>query len=175
MNRFSSGFTLIELIVAIGIFGLLATLSVANIRGGSTQQEVRLQADSLSALLREAQVRSLSGTPFEGNFPVGGYGVHLETCSTPPCSPVLFADSNANFAYDGASEAVETLSLGTSVTLDTISTGSPSDIVFKPPRPYICVSAECSGVGEVVITLETVEGNRTAQVTVNQISGQISS
>ena len=169
------GFNLVELLVAISIFGIIATAVVANLRGGSPGNEMRLQADNISSLLRQAQIQSATGQPFNGSPPIGGYGVFIETCTSTPCSVALFADADGNFTYDSATEQIQEVSLGSSVIISTISTGSPLAILFKPPRPYMCFGSECSGVEEITVTLGNVQNDQTVTITANQISGSISS
>jgi len=178
MNRFfhqsNPGFSLIELLVAISIFAILSTVVVVNLRGGPSQ-EVQLQANNLTSLLRQTQVQSLSGEQFNGSVATGGYGVKIATCSTPPCIVTVFADVNGNFSYDGVSEDVQTVSLGQDVTIDSLSLSSPVHVIFKPPRPFVCFDNVCSGSGVLTITLGSASSSKTETVTVNQISGQISS
>lgn len=170
-----NGFNLIELIVAIAIFGIMATAVTVNLRrGGASGQEVQLQANNIASVLREAQVKAFSGEPYNGAVPTGGYGVHLTECSTPPCSVATFADVNNNFTYDAATEEIEVISLGNGVILESISTGNSLDIIFKPPRPFICFSDQCSGIGEVVVTLADPNGTGDKTITINQVSGRIS-
>lgn len=175
MIRSQQGFNLIELIVAMAIFGLLATAVTVNLRrGGSSGQEVRLQANNLVSLLREAQVKALAGEPFNGAVPTGGYGVHLVECSTPPCSVMLFADVNSNFTYDSGGEDVQEVSLGSGAIVSSISTGSSLDILFKPPRPFICFGNQCSGIGGVTVEIASPDRTVVEPVQINQISGMIS-
>ena len=168
------GFTIVELITAIAIFALIATVAFVNIRGSSPSREVQLQANNLASLLRQAQVQSFAGEQFNGASPIGGYGVFVSQCSSPPCSMVLFADVDASFTMDGGEE-VQTVSLGSHVTIDTISTGAAVHVIFKPPRPFTCFDDACSGIDELTITLGSEKTAKTVPVVVNQVSGQVSS
>lgn len=167
------GFSLVELLVSISIFGILAAAIVVNIRGSSSGREAELQAQNLSSFLQTAQVNSLSGQPHEGSFPLGGYGVHMQVCATAPCTAILFADVDQDGSFD-ASEEVSQITFGSSVYISEISTGSDLDVVFKPPRPFICINNSCSGAGVTTIDLDTVNSGQTSQVIIDQISGRIS-
>jgi len=161
--------------VAIAIFGLISTAVIVNLRGSSPSREVQQQANNISSLLRQAQVMSFAGEPLNGTVPTGGYGVDFNVCTTPPCSVTMFGDLDNSFSYDPATETFNQVSLGPNVTIESISEGAPMSVIFKPPRPYTCFNGVCSGIGELVITLGSTEVTRTIDVTVNQISGQISS
>ncbi len=58
-NPFRSGFTLVELLVVIGLMGLLATLSIGGYNAASRGMEERGVRESVISLLRLAQQRSL--------------------------------------------------------------------------------------------------------------------
>lgn len=173
----TTGFTLIDLMVAIAIFATISIAAFANIRGGTPGQEVQLQADNVTSLLRQAQVQAFSGEPFNGVPPIGGYGVRITVpCSTAPCDVVLFADVNNNLAFDAATEEVETVSLGTNVTINASSLGNGAhDILFKPPRPFMCFDSVCDGLGAQTITIGSDSTAKEVDITLNQVSGQISS
>jgi len=168
-----SGFTIVELLVVIAIFTLVTTAVFTNLRSAGPRQEIKLQASNLASLLRQAQVQSLSGTPFEGAVPIGGYGVAIAVCSTPPCKVQLFADVDGDFDFD-PTELVQEVSFGTNVTIDALSIGSSTNVIFKPPRPLICFNDVCSGINEVIVTIGGVRSNTKAEVVINQVSGQVS-
>ena len=68
-----SGLTMIELIIWIGIFGLLTATLVANFRGGARNDAVRQAASLGEGLLRRAQTMTLAGAVLaNGNYPNGG-------------------------------------------------------------------------------------------------------
>ncbi len=107
----SRGFTLIEMLVVLGISVILATggfLSLWNLR---KHQALRLAAESMVAFLREAQSRSATQ---EGGV---GWGVHFEN-STDRDSYWLFSGSVIE-------DPVDKVALPATVGLDT-----PSDEVF---------------------------------------------
>src|SRR3989344_8609875 len=103
---FRAGFTLIELIVSMAIFGTIATLVVANLRGGTQRSELTLGATTVAEAIREAATRtnagelvgmcvggSMNGRACPGTgcgagsncvntLPLGGFGVHVSQNST---------------------------------------------------------------------------------------------
>lgn len=168
------GFTLVELIVAIGIMAMITTLAIVNLRGQQPTELVRDQARNVASLLRQAQVQAISGQPTDGVVPIGGYGVVVASCATPPCSVQLFADKNGNFALDSG-ELQQTVSLGQSVTIQTVTPQDPINILFKPPSAFVCFNNSCSGSDTAVITLGVKTAANTSTISVQQLSGQISS
>jgi prepilin-type N-terminal cleavage/methylation domain-containing protein len=170
----ANGFTLVELIVAMTIMVLITTAAVANLRGNSPERQLRDQSRNLASLLRQAQVQAIAGEPADGVVPIGGYGVVIASCSTPPCSAILFADKNGNFALDSG-EARQTVSLGAEITVESVSVSDPLNILFRPPAAFICFNNICSGSGAADIVLGARGSTKTTTVSVNQLSGQISS
>lgn len=193
------GFTLTELLTSIGIFALLATVTVAAYRGGDDQTELRHATDLLANLMRDAQSRSQAGrvalvctgagavctascaVPCADEFPVGGYGVHVGLGES---SAILFADLGAapNMLRD-LSEDIETVPFtrGGRVSVNAITEtlpggkGSPSvgDVVFIPPRPMARANAN-TDVSELQITLRHARTGAERTVVVNAVSGLVS-
>ncbi|MBI4121986.1 MAG: prepilin-type N-terminal cleavage/methylation domain-containing protein [Parcubacteria group bacterium] len=179
------GFTLVELLVAIAIFGLLTAAVTANLRGSGPSRQLQEQSGNVVSLLRQAQVQAIAGQPFNGTVPVGGYGVHVAVCAAPPCEVSLFVDSNANFAM-GASEVIETITLGSEVTIKAVSARASSMLFlrlpgkgglyfnFRPPAGGVCFDKNCSDGGTATITLGAHGTELERVISINQISGQIS-
>jgi len=172
MNQ--SGFNLVELLVAIGIFVILLAVTVVNFRGASPRQSLSLQAENIISVLRQAQSDAGSGLPFGGSIPIGGYGVQIDTCDSPECSIILFADSNGNFTPDTPDEIIQTIPLGNEVILKSISSGSPSIFTFKPPAGFVCVNGSCAGDDIIQIILGVRNSTDTMMIRINPLTGNIS-
>lgn len=102
-NRILAGFSLIELVVAMGIFVLIATVILANFRQGQKEDNLRLAATELSSDIRRVQTLGMSGQitgickgeqndgkfcekdqttdcpdgTCEDSVPAGGYGINI--------------------------------------------------------------------------------------------------
>jgi prepilin-type N-terminal cleavage/methylation domain-containing protein len=167
-----TAFTLVELIVAIAIVGMISVFGFARIRSNGPNQEVELQAANIVSLLRKAQVQSISGHTTEGFLPENGYGIHIDNCVS-NCIISLFADNDGDF-LKGSTEVVEIINFTKNISLDT--GGQPTvDIIFRPPRGVVCLEQDCQQVGEVRFTINHLKASISAQIIVNKVSGKISS
>jgi prepilin-type N-terminal cleavage/methylation domain-containing protein len=90
------GFTLIEILVAIAIVGVLASAALVNF-GKNDDQDVRMEREQLTSFLRDVQNKALTGEIVTGVSGVCGFGVHYDssddtkiqayyTVASPDCS-----------------------------------------------------------------------------------------
>lgn len=140
-------FTLIELMVVIAISAMVATMVFSNMRSAGRSGDVNASAEKLGGVIKQAQMMSLSGKLIDGSRPAGGYGIYIDTTSSPH-SYKLFADTFnvSNHEYDSGNDTViQTIEFGEKIE----STPSQTSIIFIPPRGTIYVS---SGVGGSLLT-----------------------
>ena len=151
MNK---GFTLIELVVVIGIIVLLTALTLPNYRAGDKQLSLQRSVSKLSQDLRRAQEMAMSSREFIGAPPTfrGGYGIYFNLSQ--PGQYILFADLDNENDYD-TGEAVETLVLESKIIIDSLSPSGPLTIVFIPPDPTIVFSPDAAIASITVINEET--------------------
>jgi len=95
-TKFKKGFTLIELVVSIGIMGVILTTvltSQSNYTSGSALRQI---ADDISLSLRQAQVYGISVSQLSGTFD-SGYGIEfrMPNAGGDNSSYVLFADGKS--------------------------------------------------------------------------------
>ncbi|MBI2426734.1 MAG: prepilin-type N-terminal cleavage/methylation domain-containing protein [Candidatus Kerfeldbacteria bacterium] len=83
----SKGLTLLEILVVLGIIGVLITFGTLNLREYQRVSEVAQSAEDLSTVLREAQSRSMAVVD---RLP---HGVHIETSNS---TYVLFSGATFN-------------------------------------------------------------------------------
>ena len=149
-----AGFTLIELIVAIGILTMILSLSIANYRGSNQSTLVQLEAYRIVADLRKLQNMALSAIEFESSVPSGGWGISYTATAN---SYTLFADINNNTVYDGVGELHQTIDMDSNIVFSNSGV-----ITFEPPDPITNFSS--AGSEQTIII---TDNTTTQSVTVN--------
>ena len=143
-NR-KKAFTLIELIVVVAITAMVTTMVFANMRSGGRSGDVNASVEKLAGVIKQAQMMALSGKLIDGSRPLGGYGVYLDTLTSPDYdSYILFANTYepTNYKYDAENDTIiQTIKLGDKIRIDTVAGYS---IIFVPPRSNIYIS---KGIG----------------------------
>ncbi|MDP1845418.1 MAG: prepilin-type N-terminal cleavage/methylation domain-containing protein [Candidatus Moranbacteria bacterium] len=76
----SRGFTLIEIIIAIAIVGIVSGIAVVNF-GKNDDKDVRMERERLTSFLRDVQNKALTGEIVAGVSGVCGFGVHYVSSS----------------------------------------------------------------------------------------------
>lgn len=134
------GFTLIELMVVMGIFAILmgiSTLSLSNIERSSS---LKAEVNKMIPDLKEQQVKAMSGDS-EGTGAVNDYGVHFETNSYILFRGTYTAGSADNFEVE----------LGPNIQ---VSTAFPNaEVIFTRG------SGEISSGGNTITLTDTTNGN----------------
>lgn len=162
----SQGFTLIELIVSVGIFGLVTAILVANLHGGERLNDLRLQADLLASHLRIAQSQAVSGINATST---PSYGISISTSDL--TQYIVFADglSGTVHRYDAGEETtVATFSDGIALT-----TSVDTDIVFTIPSGTVYENGTVQQ-STVTQTLTYSDIGKSIDITILPLSGQIS-
>lgn len=151
------GFSLIELIVAVGILVTISSVVLANHSRFNSSVLLGSLAYDIALSVREAQVFGLSVRQYSSDFQVG-YGVRFSS----PGSYVFFADTNANQQYDDDTDSIVrsyTLGRGHRVSrfCGTNSSGVEKcsdsddpidhlDVVFFRPEPDAIMTSNEPGV-----------------------------
>lgn len=149
------GFTIVELIVIIGIVGFLSATVITGSHKGSDQRNVILEAKRLTQDIRKVQNMTLSSVsrdcgipPNPPNIKVVSSGIILDTSLNDRYS--LAVDCNENKIYDAGDILLSTTFLsGTRITL--LSPASPLTIFFIPPLPQTSVNTDTSITAEIRI------------------------
>ena len=187
------GFTLMELLVSMAIFGVISGLVVVNFRAGARGDELRLAAESVAAALRDAEARTAAGVQSsacaggtranllcpngavdcdEGvcltKSPSGGYGV---AASPGADSVALFADHNGDGLFqDGEDLQNLRLSPTGNVIIETIvPDGLGSVITFLPPAGKALINGAEADLEFAVLLKHLATGSR-RRVSANRVS-----
>ena len=165
------GFTIIELLVSLGIFIIVTTMVVANFRGGNRSDELKIAAETVASNLRRAQNMALAGELTDGITPPGGYGIYFNLATADRY--IIFADKNGNLAYD-AGEALPAglIALPQGMVITAISPAAASVALFKPPKPTIYINGG-TVFNLVAVTVKHSLSGQMKKIILNRISGRI--
>ena len=194
------GYTLIELLITVGIFSMVTGLVMVNFRVGQQGDELRIAGRLVESRIRRAQTAAIAGELIfvcKGGAddlkvcPSGdsadcvggtcqrdiprGYGVHFSP-GTDESGLVFFADTDGDRIFQ-AREEIQRFSV-TSGAFVIVSSISPEqnnvlDIVFVPPKPSILFNGGTTSA-IATVQLQHTTTNATRDVTLNRISGQVS-
>jgi len=131
-----SGFTLVELLVVIGIISIMTGAVVVNYRNGGRIDLQRTVVD-ISQKIREIEEMALAAKKIDGSVPTGGYGVYFSLDNK--SSYIIFADKDEDGFYD-PSEQIRKEEIGANVEISNTDLGDSLSIVFIPPDPKVKIN-----------------------------------
>lgn len=122
MKKLTSGFTLIELIITLGIFILLGGIVFINIAGRRSETDLFDTQEQIAAVLREAQSNSMA----QKNGVA--WGVHFDNSTTTAPFYILFFT-----AYSATTTVGGNVPLPASVSYNTstLASGATLDVIFS--------------------------------------------
>ncbi|HDO23639.1 MAG TPA: hypothetical protein ENG99_00250 [bacterium] len=182
-NIHQGAFSLVELLVTMSIALTITLMLFANYPRFRATLSLKRDAQEVALSVRQAQVYGTSVRKYGGGVGVfPGYGIHFD--SSIPDSYILFADVNANNSYDGVSEAVETLHIGSNDKISNLcgnaKTSPPGacglsslDVIFLRPNPTVILVGEGSNFSDAEVEIKSSSGDQktvviwsTGQITV---------
>lgn len=167
-TRISRGFTMIELIISIGIFTLLSAVTLTKYNTFNNNAEFTNATESIVLALRQAQVYGVaakSSLDGSGTAIVCGvsafdcvYGVHFQ--ESLPSQVSIFIDENRNYQYNGpiggspGEKIVEVISWKSPIKIFDVQcqggncSGGNMDVTFRRPNPdgFITDVSPCDAV-----------------------------
>ena len=186
-KRFSrAGFTLIELVVVVGILGVISSITLTSYSKFGGQILLRNLAYDVALSIREAQVYGISARSFLNAEFDAGHGVYFNF-SEGNNKFFLYTDvDNNNFFTSAATEWVETSSIGRGYVIDSFCvtdgvasedcTATALDIFFKRPEPDAIIRASFgsgfSQYNRARVVLRSPQGNKMSVLV--ETAGQIS-
>ncbi|MFA5996924.1 MAG: type II secretion system protein [Candidatus Paceibacterota bacterium] len=182
-------FTLVEILIVIGVFMLLTGVVLSNYRNYDSNALFANASENIVLALRQAQVYG-AGAKGSGTVCAGGvttfdcsYGVHFSQGAN---GVVVFADLNSNRVYDNGIDAnLQNVSVNwtNNIAITELSCGGTpcsyniANVTFRRPNPdaFIAESVEnpIISFSFVSITISDSISGRTAVVKITK-AGQIS-
>ncbi|MDO8487109.1 MAG: prepilin-type N-terminal cleavage/methylation domain-containing protein [Candidatus Curtissbacteria bacterium] len=184
------GFSLIELLIVVAIFGLTVSLVTAAFITFDRNQKLRNAALQLKSDLRQAQNKALSGDKGSGGAicpstsTLGGWYIQISTDSTDGKNGKYTLAGDCKTGAGDSSFAAKTIFLPGGVTVSAISLGAIADmdIFFQPLTsgvsfhngslvpPFFDSSGNLAnqvGAGsQLLVTLTSADGSGTYQVVI---------
>jgi prepilin-type N-terminal cleavage/methylation domain-containing protein len=171
------GFTLIELIVSVGIITMVTGIFLANYSSANRRSDLSMTSQKLVSDIRMAQNYALGlaryGLSGSLNVPAGGWGIHIDLQNYGNNKYILFADDNGDKIFQ-ADEAdirygAQITNLPTNIIISSMSSGSRADITFLPPDPITTIIGSVSDFEQVDIVLKDEKTNSIKTVRVNYL------
>lgn len=173
-----AAFSLVELMVSMGIIVMLSVLFTANYRESNKRTDLVMAAQVMVTDMRYAQSNALGLIAYGENFPSGGWGIHASNFPGENDRYIIFADLNRSDLYD-AGEAEERyggriIYLPKNIRIKDITTSTyissnPStiDISFLPPDPTTRIIHQGTKQNNINIVLENTASGVTKGISVN--------
>lgn len=143
----TSGFTIIEMLVAIGIFLLLSSPFLINYNTFNKRVTLDTLAHQIGQWVRDAQVSAMSVKNSQtqtGTFP--GYGLHFDIST--PDRFVYFADLDSDSQYDPPVGLAKCGDIGVECEREILLLqGNTIDSLCGDAGALIAISAKCITVG----------------------------
>lgn len=185
-KRGENGFSLVELMVTMGILIAVTTMLFFNYPEFRQKVSLKRTSQEIALAIRQAQTYGLGVREFQSGgttyFP--GYGIHFDLTNS-PSSFILFADISdpKNYSYDPSNENVQTFSIQTNdkilsmcgaIDVNCDTPLSTADIIYYRPNPIVILTNNggTTKFSYIEITIQSPEGG-TKTITV-WLSGQIS-
>lgn len=180
----SKSFTLIELMVTIGIMVIINGVIFFNYPKVMANLALRRTADEIALTARQAQAYAMAAKTVVGVSNPPSYGVYFDKNAPNNTKIILFKDLNSNYQYDDSIEDVQTFDIQTKdeiSTLSCIGSGSRScvnsvDVVYSRQNPTADINKDITGSSwdSVKITIKARrDSDMTKCVTINK-NGYIS-
>ncbi len=148
-------FTLLEIMVAIGIMVILSSAMFLGNRAMNTGRNVNMSAYRLASEIRKMQSFTLNLQNYKtSGYPDGGWGISMQKDDL---AYTTYADvvSPANHVFDSGTEELQEIKLPRGLKINNInvtksgstnSTTNKLSLSFEPPDPqtWICDGSDCS-------------------------------
>ncbi|MAZ41115.1 hypothetical protein CL654_03280 [bacterium] len=135
---YKKGFSLVELVIVMGIFVVMAGLVLFNFSSFQSTRSLDATAQELATVVREAQIYGISVSNIPGSEIFPAYGLHVDYIAAPR-DVVLFADLDGDRVYDpGDGEEVSTFRIETPIDLYNICTSQTGEDTSIASNGFRC-------------------------------------
>lgn len=176
-NKIFPSFTLIEMVVSLGIIMLISIIFIANYRSSNKRTDLIMTAQSLVADIHAAQNNSLGLVKYDDDVPAGGWGVNFDKSNN---IYTIFADLEApledgSLSFNPDNEAIKNLgarqvSLRGEIEIEELrifsglngaveSMTDNASVTFLPPDPKTNIYNETSISTGTALTVKLKEAN----------------
>lgn len=167
----NEGYTLVELVVVVAIFGIIFAVMVAGFKSSNKITELRIAGDQLAAHIRTAQTQTLAGLVNQEIVASGGFGLYFAATGGND-RYLLFRDDGSNDYETGQDTFLETIALPENITINNL-TEDPLSVVFRPPKPTIYFNgAQIINSVDIVLRHSNIAGKQ-ARIQINRFTGQV--
>jgi len=181
-KSFCEGFSMVEMIVVVGIIGMIGGIMMFNYGQARKSQNLQIARDALQSALRQMQSNSLSGQPYPGGTSARDYGLKISQTST---AYETFVEQAGTLAY----QTLEALTLPQAVSVTNLRVTyngattniTDAEIRFFPPFAEIKVTARNGGTtlffeqAVVIVNFDMIyQGTtQTRSLVIDGVSGRI--
>ncbi|MFH1667772.1 MAG: hypothetical protein ABH884_01975, partial [Candidatus Komeilibacteria bacterium] len=185
-NKQNRGFTIMELIVSIGVFMSLFLVVTVNFRTAEASNELRLETQKIASDIRKLQTLALTGSTYNFNgtstvMGIGGFGVKFSNGST---TYAIYSDTAMDYGIldqdDVLLESVTLASDFSNILITTEGSGADAYLTFLPRSSTITfktiVGESIEDFSAQVLRLEIYHNkvtNKKGVIEITPISGQV--
>ncbi len=155
----NKSFTVIEMLVVLGITAFIAVLLIVNMRSGGEGMDLTSEAQKFGGVVRQAQMMALTGRHINSSRPTYGYGIYVDSTSYK-----LFMNNHdgASYAYDDGNDTIiQSFSFPDNIE---ITVPDPAfSLIFTPPLGEVHASVALPL--NITLTYVTINLNRFLRIT----------
>ncbi len=172
------GFTIIEMLVIMGVLALLSGILIVYSRSGEMASNLIRQSAKMVADINRAKNLAITATSFTDSFGqekrTCGYGIYFDI-STTPNQYIIFADTSFDCGtslYQRPSDGSNDLDVISILPSFSLEIGNVQQVFFLPPDPEVFFTTlDGSNIREAEVEIKSDRGavigvrvNKTGQV-----------
>jgi len=180
------GYTLIEVLISLGVFAMLSAIIFANYKYGNSAQNLTQAQKEFIQIVRSAQNSALTGT-VPGSLDVLPYGYGVVYEYPAGTQALIFATTEERVIYNVSDTIIQTVPMKTAITLESCEAqGLPPPGSCTPQAPCACniffttgdaIASITNGEGDPQLSMQTklqsAATGRQKTVNVNTQSGTV--